>query len=168
MSNDPVNRPAHYTSGRYEAIEVIEDAVYAAPDAVTAGCHWQALKYLLRLWFKGEPLQDARKAILMFRQVNVAVLGIIENMSYFQCPSCRTRTDIFGHGGGAETAARYGIPFLGEIPLNASVREGGDAGKPIVIADPESEAARTFWKIAGAVAARVSAANAGVPYTGTV
>jgi hypothetical protein len=60
--SDPVNRPAHYTSGRYEAIEVIEDAVYAAPDAVTAGCHWQALKYLLRLWFKGEPLQDARKA----------------------------------------------------------------------------------------------------------
>jgi hypothetical protein len=62
MSNDPVNRPAHYTSGRYEAIEVIEDAVYPALDAVTAGCHWQALKYLLRLWFKGEPLQDARKA----------------------------------------------------------------------------------------------------------
>lgn len=62
MSNDLVNHPKHYTSGRYEAIEVIEDAVYAAPDAVTAGCHWQALKYLLRLWFKGEPLQDARKA----------------------------------------------------------------------------------------------------------
>lgn len=60
--SDPVNRPAHYTSGRYEAIEVIEDAVYPAPDAITAGCHWQALKYLLRLWFKGEPLQDARKA----------------------------------------------------------------------------------------------------------
>ena len=60
--SDLVNHPPHYTSGRYEAIEVIEDAVYPAPDAVTAGCHWQALKYLLRLWFKGEPLQDARKA----------------------------------------------------------------------------------------------------------
>ena len=62
MSNDPVKRPAHYTSGRYESIEVIEDAVYAAPDVVTAGYHWQALKCLLRLWLKGEPLQDAKKA----------------------------------------------------------------------------------------------------------
>jgi hypothetical protein len=62
MSNDLVNHPKHYTAGRHEAIEVIEDAVAAAPDVVAAGCHWQVLKYLLRLWHKDDPLQDARKA----------------------------------------------------------------------------------------------------------
>ena len=60
--SDPVNHPPHYNAGRYEAIEVIEDAIYPAPDAISAACHFLALKYLLRLWFKGEPLQDARKA----------------------------------------------------------------------------------------------------------
>jgi ATP-binding protein involved in chromosome partitioning len=104
-------------------------------------------------------LQDARKAILMFRQVRVEILGIVENMSYFQCPSCGTRTDIFSHGGGAETARRYDVPFLGEVPLDVAVRRGGDGGRPIVIAEPESPAARAFAAIAGNVAARVSIAN---------
>lgn len=104
-------------------------------------------------------LQDARKAILMFRQVHVDVLGIVENMSYFQCPNCNERTYIFSHGGGETTAANFGVPFLGEVPLNTSVREGGDAGKPIVAAAPDSPVARAFVEIAEKVAAQVSIAN---------
>jgi ATP-binding protein involved in chromosome partitioning len=104
-------------------------------------------------------LQDARKAILMFRQVRVDILGIVENMSYFQCPKCNERTHIFSHGGGATTAANYGVPFLGEVPLNVSLREGGDRGKPIVAADPDSPVAQAFKQIAEKVAAQVSIAN---------
>jgi ATP-binding protein involved in chromosome partitioning len=104
-------------------------------------------------------LQDARKAILMFRQVRVEVLGIVENMSYFQCPKCQERTHIFSHGGGAATAANYGVPFLGEVPLHVSLREGGDMGKPIVAVDPEAPVARAFIQIAERVAAQVSIAN---------
>ena len=70
-------------------------------------------------------LQDARKAIMMFRQVRVEILGIVENMSYFQCPKCNERTPIFSHGGGAATAAKYDVPFLGEVPLDVALREGG-------------------------------------------
>jgi len=104
-------------------------------------------------------LQDARKAILMFRQVRVDVLGIVENMSYFQCPKCNERTHIFSHGGGAITAANFGVPFLGEVPLNTSLREGGDTGKPIVASDPGSPVAIAFKEIAEKVAAQVSIAN---------
>ena len=104
-------------------------------------------------------LQDARKAILMFKQVRVEVLGIVENMSYFQCPKCNERTHIFSHGGGADTAAKFGVPFLGEVPLNISVREGGDAGKPVVAGDIGSPAAKAFTEIAEKVAVRVSIAN---------
>ncbi len=104
-------------------------------------------------------LQDARKAILMFRQVRVEILGIVENMSYFQCPNCNERTHIFSHGGGTTTAANFGVPFLGEVPLNVSLREGGDAGKPIVAADPSSPVAQAFKQIAEKVAAQVSIAN---------
>jgi len=110
-------------------------------------------------------LQDARKAIMMFRQVRVDVLGIVENMSYFQCPKCNERTHIFSHGGGAATAAQFGVPFLGEVPLNVSLREGGDSGKPIVAGDPESPAARVFIQIAEKVAAQVSIANLNSPST---
>jgi ATP-binding protein involved in chromosome partitioning len=105
-------------------------------------------------------LQDARKAIQMFRQVRVEILGIVENMSYFQCPKCDEITHIFSHGGGAETAARYGVPFLGEVPLNVALREGGDAGKPIVATDPNSPAAQAFKQIAEKVVAQVNIANA--------
>jgi ATP-binding protein involved in chromosome partitioning len=108
-------------------------------------------------------LQDARKAIQMFRQVHVEILGIVENMSYFQCPHCNERTHIFSHGGGAATAAKFDVPFLGEIPLNMSVREGGDAGKPIVAADSGSSAALAFAQIAERVAAQVSIANLNSP-----
>jgi ATP-binding protein involved in chromosome partitioning len=104
-------------------------------------------------------LQDARKAILMFRQVRVDVLGIVENMSYFQCPKCNERTHIFSHGGGAITAANFGVPFLGEVPLNTLLREGGDTGKPIVASDPGSLVAIAFKEIAEKVAAQVSIAN---------
>ena len=107
-------------------------------------------------------LQDARKAIKMFRQVKVDILGIVENMSYFQCPHCNQRTNIFSHGGGETTASRYQTPFLGEIPLDVAIREGGDAGKPIVIYDSEAPAARAFSQIAGRVAAQVSMSNLSV------
>jgi len=104
-------------------------------------------------------LQDARKAIQMFRQVHVEVLGIVENMSYFQCPHCSERTHIFSHGGGAATAAKYDVPFLGEVPINVSIREGGDAGKPVVAMEPGSTGAQAFAQIAERVAAQVSIAN---------
>ncbi len=104
-------------------------------------------------------LLDARKAIQMFRQVRVEILGIVENMSYFQCPNCQHRTNVFSHGGGVETAAKYGVPFLGEVPLDIAVREGGDAGKPIVLSAPDSPAAKAFSQIAANVAAQVSIAN---------
>jgi ATP-binding protein involved in chromosome partitioning len=104
-------------------------------------------------------LQDARKAIMMFRQVRVEVLGIVENMSYFQCPNCNHRTNIFSHGGAAATAEKFGVPFLGEVPLNVSLREGGDAGKPIVAANPDSPEAQAFVQIAQKVAAQVSIAD---------
>jgi ATP-binding protein involved in chromosome partitioning len=76
-------------------------------------------------------LADAIKGVSMFRKVEVPVLGIVENMSYFQCPNCSSRTDVFGHGGGKEQAQRLGIPFLGEIPLERGIRAAGDAGEPI-------------------------------------
>jgi len=104
-------------------------------------------------------LQDARKAVMMFRQVRVEVLGIVENMSYFQCPKCDERTHIFSHGGGEKTAATYEVPLLGEVPLNVSLREGGDAGKPIMAIDPDSPPSQAFAKIAEKVAAQVSIAN---------
>jgi len=104
-------------------------------------------------------LQDARKAILMFRQVRVEILGIVENMSYFECPQCHERTDIFSRGGGASTADKYGVPFLGEIPLATSIRQAGDVGKPIVLSDPVSPAGQAFSRIAKHMAAQVSVAN---------
>ena len=104
-------------------------------------------------------LQDARKAILMFRQVRVEVLGIVENMSYFQCPKCNERTHIFSHGGGQTTASNYDVPFLGEVPINVSLREGGDAGKPVVAMNPEAPESQAFAKIAEQVAAQVSIIN---------
>jgi ATP-binding protein involved in chromosome partitioning len=101
-------------------------------------------------------LQDVRKGIAMFQKVRVPILGLIENMSFFICPHCADRTDIFSHGGGRRTADSLGIPFLGELPLDPKVREGSDAGKPLVAAEPGSPMARKFREIAEALAQQVS------------
>ena len=101
-------------------------------------------------------LVDAAKGVNMFQEVKVPILGIVENMSYFVCPHCKGRTNLFSHGGGAKVAEKLGVPFLGEIPLSADVRESGDLGVPIVEANPQSPQAEAFRQLAGKVAARVS------------
>jgi ATP-binding protein involved in chromosome partitioning len=93
-------------------------------------------------------LIDARRGIAMFRRVNVPVLGIVENMSYFLCPHCGSRSDIFGHGGAQHEAERQGVPFLGEVPLDMVIREKSDAGLPVVATDPEGPHARIYREIA--------------------
>ena len=93
-------------------------------------------------------LLDARKGLNMFRKVDVPVLGIVENMSYFLCPNCGHRAEIFGHGGAREEAARLGCDFLGEVPLHLAIRETSDAGHPIVDADPAGEYALIYRTIA--------------------
>jgi ATP-binding protein involved in chromosome partitioning len=98
-------------------------------------------------------LADARKGVAMFRKVDVPVLGLVENMSYFDCPHCAKRTEIFGHGGGRAEAARLGVPFLGEVPLDPAVREGGDRGRPFAAVAPDSARARALLDIAAAVQA---------------
>jgi ATP-binding protein involved in chromosome partitioning len=101
-------------------------------------------------------LEDATKAVGMFEKLSVPVFGIIENMSYFVCPCCGERTEIFGHGGARAAADEIGLDFLGEVPLEPKVRAGGDEGTPIVVADPEAPAARALTAIAERVAAKVS------------
>ncbi len=108
-------------------------------------------------------LIDARKAVRMFQRVNVTVLGLIENMSYFIAPDTKKRYDIFGYGGGKKSAEELGIPFLGEIPINPLIREGGDTGKPIIIFDPECEESRKIMEIARNMAAQISIRNASTP-----
>lgn len=111
-------------------------------------------------------LIDARKGLNMFRKVDVPVLGLIENMSYFCCPNCGHRTEIFGHGGARAEADRLGMPFLGEIPLDVVIRETSDGGHPIVAFDPASDHARAYlaiaekvWtSVAGSVADRAATA----------
>ena len=105
---------------------------------------------------QGVSVSDVRKAVGMFRQLNIPVLGVMENMSYFVCGHCQERTEIFGHGGGAAMARDMGIPFLGEVPIDTRVRAGGDTGKPIVAEAPDSPAARAFIEVAGKVAAQLS------------
>jgi ATP-binding protein involved in chromosome partitioning len=105
---------------------------------------------------QGVSVADVRKAVAMFRQLNIPVLGVVENMSYFVCGHCQERTDIFGHGGGERMAEDLKIPFLGEVPIDTRVRTGGDEGKPIVFAAPEAPAALAFQEIAGKVAAQIS------------
>ncbi len=96
-------------------------------------------------------LIDARRGIAMFKRVNVPVLGIVENMSTFICPNCGTRHDIFGHGGARREAERLGVPFLGEVPLEMSIRETSDAGLPIVATQPDSPHAAAYRAIAANV-----------------
>ncbi len=96
-------------------------------------------------------LIDARRGIAMFGRVNVPVLGIVENMSYFLCPSCGSRSDIFGHGGARHEAERLGVPFLGEVPLTMVIRETSDSGRPVVATDPGSAHAKIYREIAARV-----------------
>ena len=100
-------------------------------------------------------LIDARKGLNMFRKVEVPVLGIVENMSYFVCDNCGTRHDIFGHGGARKEAERIGVPFLGEVPLTMDIREKSDDGTPIVVSDPDSAHAGTYADIAAKVWERI-------------
>jgi ATP-binding protein involved in chromosome partitioning len=98
-------------------------------------------------------LQDARKALEMFHQVNVEVIGIVENMSHFTCPHCQQVIDIFSSGGAERTAAQFGLEFLGSLELDPSIRKGGDSGMPVALAGPDSEIAEGFYQIAEKVAA---------------
>jgi ATP-binding protein involved in chromosome partitioning len=102
-------------------------------------------------------LEDARRSVEMFRQLDVPVFGVVENMSYLDLPD-GTRMDVFGSGGGERLARESGVPFIGAIPLDPSVRQGGDAGRPITIAQPESPVAQALSHIAQDVAAKVSVA----------
>ncbi len=104
-------------------------------------------------------LADARKGLRMFERVQVPVLGIIENMSYFIAPDTGKRYDIFSHGGGQRAATEMNVPFLGEIPLVMEMREGGDEGKPLVARNPESETANSIREIARQMAAQISITN---------
>jgi ATP-binding protein involved in chromosome partitioning len=101
-------------------------------------------------------LIDARKGLNMFTKVNVPVLGIIENMSYFLCPHCGERSDIFSHGGARQEAERLGTDFLGEVPLDMAIRETSDEGRPITVSQPDSPYAQTFRDIAAKVWEKVS------------
>ena len=105
-------------------------------------------------------LLDARKGLNMFRKVEVPVLGIIENMSYFACPSCGHRSEIFSHGGARKEADRLGVDFLGEIPLDIEIRETSDGGHPIVVSKPDSENAKVFREIGERVWAKLETSQA--------
>jgi len=96
-------------------------------------------------------LIDARKGLNMFKRVDVPLLGLIENMSFFVCPDCGSQHDIFGHGGAQAEAERIGVPFLGAVPLHMAIRENSDAGTPVTISDPEGVHALTYQSIAAKV-----------------
>jgi len=105
-------------------------------------------------------LQDARKALEMFHQVNVEVLGIVENMSHFTCPHCHQEIDIFSKGGAERTAKQYNIAFLGSVELDPDIRQGGDTGLPVALAGPDSRHAVEFYSVAKQVAERAKALSA--------
>jgi ATP-binding protein involved in chromosome partitioning len=104
-------------------------------------------------------LADSRRAVAMYKKLNIPTLGIIENMSYFACPSCRHESDIFGRGGGERMAAELNVPFLGRVPIYQPIREGGDSGVPLMVSEPDSPAARAFMAAAEQTAAQVSIAS---------
>lgn len=106
-------------------------------------------------------LYDVRKGMAMFQKVNVPLLGIIENMSFFVCGHCGERTDIFSHGGGERAAAKLGVPFLGSIPIDPAIRDGGDSGHPIVVADAASPQAAAFRTIAQKLIAELGGTGKG-------
>jgi ATP-binding protein involved in chromosome partitioning len=104
-------------------------------------------------------LVDSRRAVRMYQKLNIPVLGLVENMSYFVCPDCGHESDIFGRGGGERTAAEMNVPFLGRIPIYQPIRVGGDAGTPIVVSEPDCAAAGAFMAAAEQAAAQVSIAS---------
>ena len=106
-------------------------------------------------------LIDARRGIAMFQQVHVPLIGVVENMSYFLCPHCGGRSDLFGHGGARHEAEKLGVPFLGEAPLHMSIRETSDAGAPVVATAPDSPQAKAYVEIAEKAWANVNAGAAG-------
>ena len=110
-------------------------------------------------------LADVRKAMEMFRQVNVEIIGVVENMSFFSCPHCQGKIDVFGHGEGRRIADTYGVPLLGEIEIDPKIRIGGDTGKPVALLGPDAPGAKSIYAMARAVAGRLEtkAAAAGGP-----
>ncbi|HOC17746.1 MAG TPA: Mrp/NBP35 family ATP-binding protein, partial [Vicinamibacterales bacterium] len=104
-------------------------------------------------------LADSRRAVRMYQKLNIPVLGLVENMSYFACPNCGHESDIFGRGGGERVAGDMQVPFLGRVPIYEPIRSGGDTGSPLVILEPESPAARAFTAVAEQTAAQVSIAS---------
>jgi ATP-binding protein involved in chromosome partitioning len=104
-------------------------------------------------------LADSRRAVAMYKKLNIPPLGIVENMSYFACTQCGHEADIFGHGGGEQMATDLGVPFVGRIPIYQPIREGSDAGVPLMISEPDSPAARAFMAAAERTAAQVSIAS---------
>jgi ATP-binding protein involved in chromosome partitioning len=108
-------------------------------------------------------LADTRRAVAMYKKLNIPPLGIVENMSYFSCPNCAHEADIFGHGGGERMATDLQVPFLGRIPIYQPIREGSDSGVPLMINDPQSVAAKAFMSAAERAAAQVSIASYAKP-----
>lgn len=110
-------------------------------------------------------LQDARKAIEMFRQMKVDVVGIVENMSYFVCPHCHQETDIFSRGGAQRTAEQFGVAYLGDVQLDPDIRKSGDMGNPSVLAGENSPPAKSLYEFARKVMTRVEEIRASTPET---
>src|SRR5687767_7058416 len=108
-------------------------------------------------------LIDARRGIAMFKRVNVPVLGIVENMSYFMCPDCGSRSDIFGHGGARHEAERLSVPFLGEVPLHMDIRGKSDAALPVVATSPAGPPAKIYRDIAARVREQIAGATRAAP-----
>jgi len=104
-------------------------------------------------------LADVRKAVEMFRQVHVDILGIVENMSYFSCPHCNGKIDVFGHGEGQRLAKMFELPFLGDIEIDPKIRIGGDTGKPVASLGPDEPGSQSLYRMARNVAARISVVN---------
>jgi ATP-binding protein involved in chromosome partitioning len=115
-------------------------------------------------------LADSRRAIKMYEKLNIPALGVVENMSYYECPSCHHEANIFGHGGGEVMAEQMGVPFLGRLPIYEPIRVGSDLGIPLVIAEPQSGASQAFMKVASQMAAQVSikAARAEAEFKGRI